>query len=116
MKNGEQRRNPVRNQIDYVLINNKYLQFVTNARSYNTLESDSDHNLVMMNLKIKLPKLSKPKIDVKLRIKKELLKKKTYADTYKQKVNEMQNAKVSNEFKDDEAIWNDIISDCLEAG
>ena len=46
---------------------------------------------------IKLPKLSKPKIDVKPRIKKELLKKKTYADTYKQKVNAMQNAKESKE-------------------
>ena len=78
MDNGELRKNPIRNQIDYILINNRYLQFVTNSRSYNHLQTDSDHNLVMMNLRIKFSKLNKPKIDVAPRINKELLKNLNY--------------------------------------
>ena len=116
MDNGELRKNPIRNQIDYILINNRYLQFVTNSRSYNHLQTDSDHNLVMMNLRIKFSKLNKPKIDVAPRINKELLKNLNYSNTYKQKVNEKQDAKVNKVFVDGEDTWSDIIEDCLEAG
>ena len=104
MKNGELRKNPIRNQIDYILINNRYLQFATNSRSYNNLQTDSDHNLVIMNLKIKLSKLNKPKNDVTPCINKELLKNKEYADTFKLKVTEKQEAMIGKEFADGEAI------------
>ena len=36
--------------------------------------------------------------------------------TYKQKVNEKQDAKVNKVFVDGEDTWSDIIEDCLEAG
>ena len=69
-----------------------------------------------MNLRIKFSKLNKPKIDVAPRINKELLKNLNYSNTYKQKVNEKQDAKVNKVFVDGEDTWSDIIEDCLEAG
>ena len=43
-------------------------------------------------------------------------KDKEYADTYKLKVTEKQEAKVGKEFADGEAIWTDMIENCLDAG
>ena len=54
MKNGEIRRNPLHNQIDYILLDRKYARFITNARSYNNVATSSDHNMVIMNLKMEV--------------------------------------------------------------
>ena len=114
-KDGQVRRNPIRNQIDYVLINNKYLQFVTNARSYNNLETESDHNMVIMNLKINLPKLNRPKIDTNPIINKELLRKQEYVQSYKNQLNE-KHASVDKEYENNQDKWNHIVDTCLETG
>ena len=54
---------PVRNQIDFILVNRKYLQFVTNARSYNNINTITDHNLIdiITNMNLELPKKEKKK-------------------------------------------------------
>ena len=61
LPNGETRRNPIRNQIDYIAISNNFLRFVTNARSYGNFKTSTDHKLVIMNIKLQLPKLNNPK-------------------------------------------------------
>ena len=116
MNNGELRRNPIRNQIDYVLINKRYLQFTTNSRSYNKLETDTDHNLVLMNLRTQFYKLDKPKTDITPIINKDLLRNQKYADKYKQKVTEKQGEQVDREFINNEEKWNNIVETCLEVG
>ena len=49
---GEKRRNPIRNQIDYIITRNRSKRFVKNARSYGGTETDSDHKLVKMKMEI----------------------------------------------------------------
>ena len=51
-KDGGVRRNPYRNQIDYILVRIKHRALITNSRSYNGLETFTDHRLVKANLNI----------------------------------------------------------------
>ena len=55
------RRNPIHNQIDFILIDKKYARFLKNARSYSNLPTDSDHNMVMTNIDFEFSGLNKPK-------------------------------------------------------
>ena len=48
-----------RNQIDYVLINNRFRNCVKQAKSYLGSDINSDHNTVIINIKIQLKKLNK---------------------------------------------------------
>ena len=50
------------NKIDYIMVNNKYKQCVTNARSFPSADVGSDHQLVLANLRLK----SKTKKETKL--------------------------------------------------
>ena len=52
-KYGNVRRNPYRNQIDYVIVRRKHLLYVTNAQSYTSINTETDHKLVIMKTKIK---------------------------------------------------------------
>ena len=52
-KYGNVRRNPYRNQIDYVIVRRKHLLYVTNAQSYTSINTETDHRLVIMKTKIK---------------------------------------------------------------
>jgi exonuclease III len=55
MKNGEERRNPNRNQIDYIIVKAEYIKQITNSRSYHhgtTIETD--HRLVIADTKLSL--------------------------------------------------------------
>ena len=61
MKNGEIRTDPIRNQIDFILINKPYLRFVQNSRSYGVTTTESDHKLVIMTLKLELCRLKTEK-------------------------------------------------------
>ena len=81
MPNGETRRNPIRSQIDYEAINSRYLQFVTNSRSYNNILTVTDHNLVIMNLKLQFPTLNKPNKELTHKTNLELLNRPDYAKT-----------------------------------
>ena len=49
---GEKRRNPIRNQIDYIITRNRSKRSVKNARSYGGTETGSDHKLVKMKMEI----------------------------------------------------------------
>lgn len=48
----ETRRNPYRNQIDYILTRTNHRNFVTNSRSYSGIETYTDHRLVKANFQI----------------------------------------------------------------
>ena len=51
-KNGEIRRNPFRNQTDYILIKRKDLPFERNSHSYGDIDLNTDHKLVKAELQI----------------------------------------------------------------
>ena len=48
-KDGEVRRNPYRNQIDYIMIRRKHMYTVTDSKSYTSFKTNTDHRLVIMN-------------------------------------------------------------------
>ena len=48
------------NKIDYIMVNNKYKQCVTNARSFPSADVGSDHQLVLANLRLKFKTKRKP--------------------------------------------------------
>ena len=48
-----------RYQLDYILVRQRYGNSVNNSRSYPGADIDSDHNLVMVNVRIRLKKLQK---------------------------------------------------------
>ena len=50
---GTKRRNPYRNQVDYILVRNEDKHLVQNARSYGGTETISDHKLVIANVDLK---------------------------------------------------------------
>ena len=52
MKNGEKRRNPIRNQIDYAIVRNKHLFLVTDSRSYGGIKTETDHKFVKMIMRL----------------------------------------------------------------
>ena len=53
----EERRNPVRNQIDYIIVRNTHKKFVTNSRAYVGTGKETDHKLVKMSMKIEWHKM-----------------------------------------------------------
>ena len=50
-----------RNQIDYIIVQQKIKPFVKNSRSYNSADIGSDHSLVMVNIEINPKKIRRPK-------------------------------------------------------
>ena len=53
---GEERRNPVRNQVDYIIIRNEH-RFTTDSRSFGGITTDTDHKLVKMDMHLEWYKL-----------------------------------------------------------
>jgi hypothetical protein len=115
MKNGEIRKKPIRNQIDYILIDNKHLKFVTDSRSFTNTHTESDHNLVLMTLKLQLSRLNRPKKDPNPQINIENFKKPDNIRRYRQKVDELiaQHETVENT---NDQQWTNIVSTCHKAG
>ena len=95
-RNGELRRNPYRNQIDYIIIRKKNMKIVKDSRSYSNLETKSDHRLVIMKTKLKMIRphnniIRKDRIDFgKLKIQ-------DYKEKYQEKVIEMLNESEKSE-------------------
>ena len=50
--NEKERKNPIRNQIDYIIVRIRSRRFVAGPRSFGGAETDSDHKLVKMNMEI----------------------------------------------------------------
>ena len=113
MKNGEIRKKPIHNQIDYILIEKKYARFVMNARSYNNLDTDSDHNMVIMNIHLELSKIQKPKITKSPQFKTENFRNKAIREEYQQKVDENYD---KTDIKNNDDRWQRIVDTCLQTG
>ena len=113
-KNGNTRRNPYRNQIDYILINNKFRCFVTNSRSYSGIETETDHKLVKANLNIQWWKKHQPKPSNNIKINLHKLENLDERRKYHDKVQENHQKKSATE--DPQMKWNNIIHSCKTAG
>ncbi|KAK7907147.1 hypothetical protein WMY93_015759 [Mugilogobius chulae] len=78
-----------RNQIDYILVNARFRNCIKQAKTYPGADIGSDHNPVVMKIKVKLKKLKKQKPFEHLELNK--LKEKQYQENYNIQVQNMYN-------------------------
>ena len=106
MKNGEERRNPHRNQIDYIIVRAEYMKQITNSRSYHhgtTIETD--HRLVIADTKLNLVIHKSRKQNRKHNIEK--LKEEDTQEKYKAEVDKiLENTKDASNIQE---RWNEIV-------
>ena len=108
-RNGEPRRNPYRNQIDYVIIRKNHMKIVKDSRSFSNIETKTDHRLVIMKTKMKMVRPYYNKTTKKDKINLEKLKIPEYKERYQDKIIEKfsENDLVSDE--DIQERWNRIV-------
>ena len=81
---GNPRRNPCRNQIDYVLIKNTFRRLARNSSSY--FETNSDHKAVIMNMKLAWWKMTKKSVEKSVTINIEKISNEERAKEFKAEV------------------------------
>ena len=54
---GTERRNPIRNQIDYLIIRNQHKHLIQDSRSQEGTETDTDHKMVICKINIDTQKI-----------------------------------------------------------
>ena len=111
--NGKKRRNPIHNQIDFILIDKKYARFLKNARSYNNIATDSDHNMVITNINFEFTRLNKPKVDKPSKVNIANFRNKALNQEYLEKVNEQFDAKDAT---NNNERWQKVVETCLTVG
>jgi sorting nexin-29 len=110
-RNGEVRRNPYRNQIDYVITRCMYRNTVKNARSYSGINTDTDHRLVVMEMKCEWFKMYKKKTKVEA-YDVQKLRDVDARKNYTQKISETYEL---NKEGTAQEKWNRITKSCLES-
>ena len=112
-RTGEERRNPVRNQIDYIITRKLHRGFVTDSRSYGGIRTNTDHKLVKASFRVEWYKL------------KDKTKKTIKIDTSNFYNEDMKTEYINEVLKGIEEItkqttaqdkWDKICSTCLDAG
>ena len=116
LKNGEERRNPYRNQIDYILVNNKYLRFVTESRSHGGISTDTDHKLVRMKIKLELSKIANNTLTKTEKIKTEDFAYQQKCTEYKSHLEELEKDSNIEFLPSNEGKWNKIVDICQQSG
>lgn len=107
------RINPIRNQIDYIIVRKEHMIFVNDARSYSGTNANSDHRLVMAKLNINWNK----KITKHTRCRKIDFDKLRNTDTrqkYAERVDEKL-AKTKDQKLNTQEKWTNIVTACKEA-
>ena len=89
---GSQRRNQIRNQIDYIIVKSKYRSYIRNSRSYGGIITDTDHKLVLANFEIEV-NLHKMNMKKELQINISELSKKENHVKYKENISHLQQPK-----------------------
>ena len=56
----KQRKNPIRNQIDYIFIRQTYLPLTKNARAFGGTQCNSDHKMIITTFRMNMAFLHKP--------------------------------------------------------
>ena len=106
---GQYRRNPIRNQIDYILTNKYLRNHIIDSRSYHGTKTDSDHCLVICKTNIKPYRIFRnkeinkpPKINLTNLEDKALNLK--YKEDLSEKIKEIQNIKREHNYSKENSI------------
>ena len=110
---GTIRRNPYRNQIDYIMVRSKDRYMVQNSRSYNGITTNTDHKLVIANLKLEWWK-KQPNSKSEPRINISKLNDLNIREKYQTEVTKIYDD--VKDFKDNQEQWTHLVSSCHQAG
>lgn len=112
---GNPRRNPYRNQIDYIITKSKHRHFIQHSRSYGGCLTDTDHKLVKMTTNTKWYKIKNEKvIDTGLNVQNFIDK--NYQEQYKKRTSELYKEQKDQLNNDTKNNWLKIIEVCNQAG
>ena len=106
---GTERRNPIRNQIDYVIIINQHKHLTQDSRSYGGIETEADHKMVICKINIDTLKIYR-KNNIKPKRNISAFANKKNQEEYQQKINE--NFKEENQNAKEK--WNKISRICID--
>ena len=116
-KDGNIRRNPYRNQIDYKITRTQYKALVTDSRSYAGFETSTDHRLVKASFRLEWYKM-KPKKDIQERLNITQLQNHAVRLAYQASV--IKNMKTAEEQIEDtntpQKVWHNIVESCQTSG
>eukprot|EP00794_Sanderia_malayensis_P004055 gene4055-4606_t len=109
-KHGNIRKNPYRNQIDFIMMRSKHRNFVEDARSYSGIETFTDHRLVKAKINIKWYELKSCKKTPKLNIQR--LKEYDNKIIYQNKLQENLTKEKPGSVQE---RWTNIVKNCTKA-
>ena len=112
---GTERKNPYRNQIDYIIVKNQHKRLVEDSRSYSGTDTNSDHKMVLTKLKLDWWKIkTRSKTSCKVDIDKFNEEQKVIQYKNELTINigkNIQNGNISVDNK-----WDNIVKLCKETG
>ena len=106
---GTERRNPYRNQIDYILVKNSFRRLVQDCRSYGGFETSSDHKPVILKMKLDWWKLTKKITSTAPKINFENVHNEEMRNEYSQQVASEINKEKVNEEEDINLKWEKMV-------
>ena len=116
-KDGNIRRNPYRNQIDYIMTRTQYNTLVTDSRSYAGFETSTDHHFGKASFRLESYKM-KPKKDIQERLKITQLQTHAVREAYQASV--LKKMKTAEEHIEDtstpQKVWHNIVEACQTFG
>ena len=101
-KSGQKRRNPIRNQIDFILTNEILKSEISDSRSYHGTKLESDHNIVICKSKFVIHRIFKKKTPPIVKFNTNKLQKEQGKAKYQHKV-------VENLIDKESVDWNTIV-------
>ena len=113
-RHGNIRKNPYRNQIDYIITRKILRRSITNSRSYSGLETKTDHRLVRTDFKISWEKMYRKKEERKINMDLEKLNDKEIQKEYCKEVEKYMKNKENTESI--QGKWDKIVNACKTAG
>ena len=66
---GKARRNPFRNQIDYIIVKQQHRRFIQDSKSSGNINTETDHKMVIMKINLAWRKMKKSKVEKSEKIK-----------------------------------------------
>ena len=114
-KNGTERINPIRNQLDYIIIRRNTKHLIQNSRSYGGTNTDSDHKMVIADINLDTRKIYKNKQgskneNINVNLFRNETKRQNYQEIMKVEIKKKQNLKSTQD------IWNNIVTKSKEIG
>ena len=116
-RNGNIRRNPYRNQIDYIITRTQYKALVTDSRSYAGFETSKDYRLVKASFRLNWYNM-KPKKDIQKRLNITQLQNHAVRLAYQASI--IKKMKTAEEQIEDtnipQKVWHNIVEACQTSG